>query len=243
MATSKRTGARQVFGAVAKTDTDIKVLIRRSLDVIGRTEGAELTAFTDGCPGLRRILADAGVAETPILDWFHIEMRLEHLKQIAGPLTTARASYVRETKEHGNEQRVETDTEALWIGIARQRCPGRNPDKPADDEGRATSPPHRAPQPGELKGCVVMVQTRRSATIARGVAQCSSATATAEKAKPASPTTRASENIEMTTSGCGPVPVGYPVAVVAAMASAQNSAARPGKITFMAGVTVECRSG
>jgi hypothetical protein len=34
----------------------------------------ELTAFTDGCPGLRRILADSGVAETPILDWFHIGM-------------------------------------------------------------------------------------------------------------------------------------------------------------------------
>jgi hypothetical protein len=29
-----------------------------------------LTAFTNGCSGLRRILADAGVAERPILDWF-----------------------------------------------------------------------------------------------------------------------------------------------------------------------------
>jgi hypothetical protein len=46
--------------------------------------GAELTAFTDGCPGLRRVLADAGVAGTPILDWFYIGMRLQHLKQIAG---------------------------------------------------------------------------------------------------------------------------------------------------------------
>jgi hypothetical protein len=27
------------------------------------------TAFTDGCPGLRRILLDAGVAGLPILDW------------------------------------------------------------------------------------------------------------------------------------------------------------------------------
>jgi hypothetical protein len=71
-----KSGGRQVFGAVAKTDTDIKVLIRRSLDAVGRTEGSVLTAFTDGCPGLRRILADAGVAETPILDWFHIGMRL-----------------------------------------------------------------------------------------------------------------------------------------------------------------------
>src|SRR5271155_4246841 len=89
-----KSGARQVFGVVAKTDTDIKVLIRRSLDAIGRSKGAELTAFTDGCPGLRRVLADAGVAETPILDWFHIGMRLEHLKQIAGALTTGNPARV-----------------------------------------------------------------------------------------------------------------------------------------------------
>src|SRR5271163_680268 len=89
-----KSGVRQVFGAVAKTDTEIKVLIRRSLDAIGRSEGAELTAFTDGCPGLRRVLADAGVAETPILDWFHIGMRLEHLKQIAGALTTGNPARV-----------------------------------------------------------------------------------------------------------------------------------------------------
>jgi hypothetical protein len=89
-----KSGARQVFGAVAKTGTDIKVLIRRSLDAIGRTERTELTAFTDGCPGLRHILADAGAAETPILDWFHIGMRLEHLKQIAGALTAGNALLV-----------------------------------------------------------------------------------------------------------------------------------------------------
>jgi hypothetical protein len=89
-----KSGPRQVFGAVAKTDTDIKALIRRSLDAIGRSEGAELTACTDGCPGLRRVLADAGFAETPILDWFHIGMRLEHLKQIAGALTAGNPARV-----------------------------------------------------------------------------------------------------------------------------------------------------
>jgi hypothetical protein len=81
-------GGRQVFGAVARSGTDIEMLIRRNLDAVGRTETSELTAFTDGCPGLRRILADAGVSESPILDWFHIGMRLQHLKQIAGALTS-----------------------------------------------------------------------------------------------------------------------------------------------------------
>ena len=64
------------------------MLIRRNLDAVGRTEDTALTAFTDGCPGLRRILADAGVAGPPILDWFHIAMRLQHLKQIASALST-----------------------------------------------------------------------------------------------------------------------------------------------------------
>src|SRR5919107_2294523 len=79
-------GRRQVFGAVAKTDTDLAGLIRRSLDAVGRTEGTVLTAFTDGCSGLRRILLDAGVEGLPILDWFHVAMRLQHLTQIAGGL-------------------------------------------------------------------------------------------------------------------------------------------------------------
>jgi len=80
-------GGRQVFGAVAKADTDIRALIRRNLDAVGRTEDTALTAFTDGCPGLRRILADAGVTTRPTLDWFHVAMRLQHLKQIANGLS------------------------------------------------------------------------------------------------------------------------------------------------------------
>jgi len=80
-------GGRQVFGAVAKAGTDIAALIRRNLDAVGRTEDTALTAFTDGCPGLRRSLADAGVTTRPMLDWFHIAMRLQHLKQIAGALS------------------------------------------------------------------------------------------------------------------------------------------------------------
>jgi len=76
-------GGRQVFDAVAKADTDIQALIRRTLDAVGRTEDTALTAFTDGCPRLRHILADAGVTTPLMLDWFHVAMRLQHLKQFA----------------------------------------------------------------------------------------------------------------------------------------------------------------
>lgn len=80
-------GGRQVFAAVARADTDFAGLLRQNFDAVGRTEDTALTAFTDGCPGLRQVLANAGVAGPPILDWFHIAMRLQHLKQIAGGLS------------------------------------------------------------------------------------------------------------------------------------------------------------
>jgi hypothetical protein len=79
-------GGRQVFGAVAKSDTDILELIGRTLETMGRTRSTRLTAFTDGCSGLRSILTDAGVTKPPILDWFHIAMRLRHAKLAASGL-------------------------------------------------------------------------------------------------------------------------------------------------------------
>jgi hypothetical protein len=82
-----KSGERQVSGAVAKAETDIRVLINRNLDAVGRTGETALTAFTDGCSGLRRILAGAGVTDLPFLDWFHLGMRLQHLKQIARGLS------------------------------------------------------------------------------------------------------------------------------------------------------------
>jgi hypothetical protein len=81
-------GGRQVFGAVAKADTEIAVMIRRSLEAVGRTADTELTTFTDGASGLRSILAKAGCKKPPIADWFHIAMRLQHAKQAASGLST-----------------------------------------------------------------------------------------------------------------------------------------------------------
>src|ERR1019366_5766458 len=47
-------GGRQVFGAVARADTDIVALISRKLEAVGRTGDTQLTGFTDGCPGCGR---------------------------------------------------------------------------------------------------------------------------------------------------------------------------------------------
>jgi hypothetical protein len=79
---------RQVFGAVARAETDITALIQRTLETVGRTDTTEVTAFTDGCPGLRTVLANVGVMKPPILDWFHIAMRLQHTKLAVANLST-----------------------------------------------------------------------------------------------------------------------------------------------------------
>jgi hypothetical protein len=81
-------GGRQVFGAVAKADTEIAALIRRSLETVDRASDTELTAFTDGCSGLQSILAEAGCQKPPTADWFHIAMRLQHAKQATSGLST-----------------------------------------------------------------------------------------------------------------------------------------------------------
>lgn len=81
-------GGRQVFAAVAGSETDVAALIGRTLDSVGRTTATVLAGFTDGCAGLRLTLAAAGVTAPPILDWFHIAMRLQHLEQTASALST-----------------------------------------------------------------------------------------------------------------------------------------------------------
>ena len=84
-------GGRQVFGAVTRAETDITALIQRTLETVGRTDATEVTAFTDGCPGLRAILAKTVVTKPPIWDWFHIAMRLQHTKAGCCELVDQRA--------------------------------------------------------------------------------------------------------------------------------------------------------
>jgi hypothetical protein len=109
-------GGRQVFGSVVRAGTDVKVLLNRNLDAVGRTGETELTAFTDGCSGRRNILADAGVTTAPFLDWFHIGMTLQHLRQIAGGLSCDNPS--REAAKAVIIEEVERLNWRLWNGKA-----------------------------------------------------------------------------------------------------------------------------
>jgi hypothetical protein len=110
-------GERQVFGAVAKGDTDITALIHRNLEAVGQTNNSEVIAFTDGRPGLRCILADAGVTKPPILDWFHITMRMQHATQAASGLSVDDPDRVKAKAVIVAE--VERLRRRIWNGKAR----------------------------------------------------------------------------------------------------------------------------
>jgi hypothetical protein len=92
------------------------VLLNRNLDSVGRTGETELTAFTDGCSGLRNILADAGVTTAPFLDWYHIGMSLQYLRQIAGGLSCDNPS--RDAAKAMIIEKVEQLRWRLWSGKA-----------------------------------------------------------------------------------------------------------------------------
>ena len=110
-------GGRQVFGAVVKAGTDITELIRGNLQAVGQTDDTEVTAFTDGCSGLRSTLADAGVTKPPILDWFYIAMRLQHAKQAARGLSIDEPG--REQAKAAIIEEVERLRWRIWNGKAK----------------------------------------------------------------------------------------------------------------------------
>ena len=110
-------GGRHVFGAVVKAGTDITELIRGNLQAVGQTDDTEVTAFTDGCSGLRSTLADAGVTKPPILDWFYIAMRLQHAKQAARGLSIDEPG--REQAKAAIIEEVERLRWRIWNGKAK----------------------------------------------------------------------------------------------------------------------------
>ncbi len=66
---------------------DLAAQTQQALEAVGWT-ATEVTGFTDGWLGLRAILANVDVTKLPILDWFHIAMRLQHTELAAANLPT-----------------------------------------------------------------------------------------------------------------------------------------------------------
>ncbi len=93
-AAEAETGARCCLGApIGQRAASLK-LIEDALGVVGRTPATRLTAFTDGAPILRGLAARVGIRDGPILDWFHIAMRIRHLEVSAAALPTRMPSQV-----------------------------------------------------------------------------------------------------------------------------------------------------
>ena len=106
-----------MFAAVAKSDTDISALLRQKLDVAGRAAATVVTAFTDGCPGLRTILVNAGIPTPLILDWFHLAMRFQHATQAPSGLLADNAGRVQ--AKAAIVEAVERLRWRIWNGKAK----------------------------------------------------------------------------------------------------------------------------
>ena len=106
-----------MFGAVAKSDTDISALLSKNLGVAGRADATVVTAFTDGWPCLRTVLVNAGIPTPPILDWFHLAMRFQHATQAASGLLADNARRVQAKAVIVEE--VERLRWRIWNGKAK----------------------------------------------------------------------------------------------------------------------------
>jgi hypothetical protein len=110
-------GTRHVFGAVAGGHPSIQTALKRALEAAGRVEGGTVTAFSHGDPFLRNVLRSSGIGEKPILHWFHIGMRLQHLTQAAQGLP-ARLPWQRRAQELIAAE-IERLRWRLWHGKAK----------------------------------------------------------------------------------------------------------------------------
>ncbi|MGI9336652.1 MAG: hypothetical protein ACR2RL_26165, partial [Gammaproteobacteria bacterium] len=85
-----REGGEHRYFASIEQDSTVRhsTLIRANLKRLGFVENTEVTVLTDGEDALRMFARQAtGKAITPILDFFHIAMRVQHLKQLAKGLS------------------------------------------------------------------------------------------------------------------------------------------------------------
>jgi len=90
-------------------------MIRSQIDLSGYHQSTDLTVLTDGAKGLRNLARSAVDAPiTTILDWIHIAMQLQHMRQKARGLST-RVPTHREVKKTIQDE-LEKLRWRLWHG-------------------------------------------------------------------------------------------------------------------------------
>ena len=77
----------QRFALVRSVADQPHTLLRAALRHQGWREGDMITAISDGKPALPALVRSAtGGSVEPILDWFHLSMRVHHVEQVMGGL-------------------------------------------------------------------------------------------------------------------------------------------------------------
>jgi hypothetical protein len=143
-AAEAETGARCYFGApLGQRDASLK-LIEDALTQVGRSPATRLTAFTDGAPVLRSLAAKVGIRDRPILDWFHIAMRIRHLQASTAAMPTrvpsqvaAKAVVCEEVERmrwklwHGHPDAIGSGVKQIMGGLKRYRYEPHHARRPA----------------------------------------------------------------------------------------------------------------
>jgi hypothetical protein len=110
-------GEARVFGAVDQGKISEAEVIRANLQAHGLAPHTAVTVFTDGEDRLR-VLARRALRGpvTPVLDWFHIGMRIQHIRQLSRGLTTRLPSHTAATRVV--HQQLDLMRWRLWNGRA-----------------------------------------------------------------------------------------------------------------------------
>jgi hypothetical protein len=119
-------GAQRYFAGVEEASTRPAALIRTQLDHLGYADHTPLTVLTDGEDALRLFAREAtGGPVTAILEWFHLAMRVHHLKQLARGLSTrvpthaAAAANIQEELERLHWRLWHGRTDAVDVSLQR----------------------------------------------------------------------------------------------------------------------------
>ena len=103
------------FAGIQSESRSVTRLIRTHLESMGYTDSTMLTVLTDGDEGLRNLVRKATRATIdPVLDWFHIAMRIQHMRQTAKGLKTRVRTHVEAKK--AIQEELERLHWRLWHG-------------------------------------------------------------------------------------------------------------------------------
>lgn len=109
-------GCRAYFGAAFDDKDAAAEAMNAALAAVGRKPENKVAAFTDGAGALRQLCGKLGLKDKPILDWFHIAMRIRHISQAASGLSCETAEQL--TARGRIENAVERIRWKLWRGHA-----------------------------------------------------------------------------------------------------------------------------